>query len=94
MDLNENEQLLLSGLKAEHMTDEESEVDEHGNKTLTRRKLTWRSESLDTLIIKLDAPSLSSARALMFRREGAPSTWQPSAGTQAIYLKTVNSDAE
>ena len=67
MNLNGNEQLLLSGLKAEHMTDEESEVYEHGNKTLTPQKLTWRIESLETLIIKLDTLSRSPARVLMFR---------------------------
>ncbi|XP_066927809.1 uncharacterized protein C14orf93 homolog [Clytia hemisphaerica] len=93
MDLNEEEKLLLSDLRAELMTDEESEVDEIGNKTLVRRRLTWRNEPLEELIVKLDA-SRSSARGVMSRNEGAPSTRQPSVSIPGMYLSNMNVAAE
>ncbi|XP_066931821.1 uncharacterized protein C14orf93-like [Clytia hemisphaerica] len=84
MELNGEKQALLGHLKGELMTDEESEVDDDGEKTgrLVVRKLLWRSQKLDDLILEIDAHK--PLKAVKPRVFGEPSEREPPADVNEL----------
>ena len=77
---------MINSMTGEVITDEESDVDDKSIKTLTRRKLTWRSEKHENLLKRIE-PERSAK--LLYRVDGPPSTREPSTNVPRIFIRPI-----
>ena len=89
-DLDEEEKEMVNLMSGEVITDEDSDVDDKNMKTLTRRKLTWRSEKFENLLRRIE-PERSAK--LLYRVDGPASTREPSANLPRIFIQSIEDNA-
>ena len=75
MELTDNEKVLLEKVSSEMMTDEETDDEGTG---FVARKIPWRIEEMNLLIIKIDRVNRDGGGLQKPRRLGTRSTRNPS----------------
>ncbi|XP_066929007.1 uncharacterized protein [Clytia hemisphaerica] len=89
-DLDEEEKEMINSISGDVITDEDSDVDDKSIKTLTRRKLTWRSEKFENLLKRIE-PERSGK--LLYRVDGPPSTREPSENLPRNFIQPIEETA-